>query len=142
VGIGLAATVGSVAYLAGILPAPTRVTVDHCYVTYDQSETQRSRCVGHWTRVGRATSGPVYDVPVGTDWQVLTANPDQRYEWEVTIPQSSHQHTALTVLTIAWVVPWLLQILLTTLFVLTVGLLAWTVSRLRRRTAAVDLSPP
>jgi hypothetical protein len=135
VGIGFAAALGSIACVAGVLPAPTRVTVDHCYVTYDQLERQHSRCVGHWTRVGRVASGPVYDVPVGTDWQVLTANPDEHFEWEVTIPESSRRHSALTVRTIAWVIPWPLPILLTTLIVLTVGLLTWTVGRLRRRTA-------
>ena len=132
--IGLVAAVIAMAYVAGVIPAPGRVAVDHCYVTYDRLERQQSRCVGHWSRVGLTASGPVRGTPVSTRWQVLTTDPDENYEWEVTVPETSRHHTALTVLTFAWVIPWSLQVLLTTLTVTTVGYLAWaTTSRLRRR---------
>ncbi|GAA4568174.1 hypothetical protein GCM10023176_22060 [Micromonospora coerulea] len=61
--------------------------MDHCYVTYDRLERQHSRCVGRWTRVGLATSGPVHGVPVSTQWQAITTDPDENYEWEVTFPK-------------------------------------------------------
>lgn len=48
--IGLDAAVTAMAYVAGVIPAPARVAVGHCYVTYDRLERMHSRCVGHWTR--------------------------------------------------------------------------------------------
>lgn len=135
--IWLVAAVVAMAYAAGGMPAPARVAVDHCYVTYDRLERQHSRCVGHWTRLGLTASGPVHGTPVSTRWPVLTTDPDENYEWEVSIPEASRHHTALTVLTIAWVIPWSIQVLLTTLTATTVGYLAWTTaSQLRRRAVA------
>lgn len=132
--IGLVAAVAAMAYVAGVIPAPARVAVDHCYVTYDRVERQHSRCVGSWTRVGLTVSGPVRGVPVSTQWQVLTTDPDENYEWEVSVPEASRHHTALTVLTLAWVIPWPMQVLVTTLTVTAIGYLAWaTASRVRRR---------
>jgi len=133
---GLVIAVTAMAYLAGVIPAPAQVSVDHCYVTYDQLERQHSRCVGHWTRVGLTASGPVHRVPVSTQWQALTTNPDANYEWEVAVPESSRPHNALTVLTLGWIVPWFTQVLATTLTVTTVGCLVLiTANRLRRRPA-------
>lgn len=135
--IGLVAAVVAIAYAAGVIPAPARVAVDHCYVTYNQLERQQSRCVGHWSRVGLTASGPVYGTHVSTRWQALTTDPDENYEWEVSVPETSRHHTALTVLTIAWVTPWSIQVLLTALTVTTVAYLAWTTGgRLRRRMVA------
>lgn len=135
---GLVVAVTAMAYVAGVIPAPARVTVDHCYVTYDRLERQDSRCVGHWIRAGVAASGPVHGVPVGTQWQALTTDPDENYEWEVAVPESSGSHKALTVLTLAWVVPWLIQVLLTALTVIAVGYLAWIAASRLRRPQPVD----
>ncbi|MEV6813794.1 hypothetical protein [Micromonospora sp. NPDC051296] len=136
--IGLVAAVAAVAamaYVAGVVPAPARVAVDHCYVTYDRLERQLSRCVGRWTRIGGVTgSGPVHGVPVSTQWQVLTTAPDENFEWEVSIPETSRHYTALTAPTIAWVIPWPMQVLWAIVAVTAVGyLVGTTVSRARRR---------
>ncbi|MET8908869.1 hypothetical protein [Micromonospora sp. NPDC004551] len=73
-------------------------------------------------------------MPVSTQWQVLTTDPDENYEWEVSIPETSRHHTALTLLAIAWVIPWPVQVLLTALTVTAIGYLArTTASRVRRR---------
>lgn len=61
--IGLDAAVTAMAYVAGVIPAPARVAVGHCYVTYDRLERMHSRCVGHWTRVGLAASGSLSESP-------------------------------------------------------------------------------
>lgn len=141
--IGLVAAVTTMAYVAGVIPAPAGVAVDHCYVTYDRLERQHSRCVGHWSRLGLATSGPVRGVPVSTQWQVLTTDPDENYEWEVTVPETSRHHTAFTVLGMAWIVPWPMQGLLTALTVMAVGYLTRaTARRLRRRPADSPDSRP
>jgi hypothetical protein len=139
---GLAVAVMAIAYVAGVVPAPAVVMVDHCYVTYDRLERQRSRCVGHWTRAGFDTSGTVHSVPVSTRWQALTVDPDDNYEWEVAVPESSRRHNGLTMLTHAWVVPRLIQVLLTALAATVVGCLVWiTASRLRRRRTLLSLRP-
>jgi hypothetical protein len=131
--IGISAPV--LAYVAGVVPAPASVTLDHCYVTYDQLERQHSRCIGHWSRVGIPASGSIEAMSVSTQWQVLSTDPDANYEWEVAVPESSRSHTALTVLMRAWLVPWFVQVLLSAIAATIFGCLAWVVaSRLRRRT--------
>lgn len=109
----VAVTVTAIAFAVGLMPAPARITVDNCYVTYDRLERQHSRCVAHWDRVGVDNSGPVYGVPVTTGWSALGVDPDGNYEWEVLIPESSREHDGLTFFAYGWVVPRFVQILLT-----------------------------
>lgn len=109
----VAVTVTAVAFAVGVMPAPARITVENCYVTYDRLERQHSRCLAHWDRVGFDNSGPVYGVPVATTWPGLYAKPDDDYGWEVAIPESSRRHGGVTLLGYSWVAPWIVQILLT-----------------------------
>ncbi|MFI7576029.1 hypothetical protein [Micromonospora sp. NPDC049497] len=130
---GVVLTALAIAYVAGVLPAPAGVTVDHCYVTYDRLERQHSRCVGHWTRAAFDFSGPVHDVELGTSWHAL-AGPDDNYEWEVEVPETARRHDGLTVLTHGWVVPPFAQALLTACAGAVLGGLCWmATTRLRRR---------
>jgi hypothetical protein len=133
----------ALAYVAGVMPAPARVTVDHCYVTYDRLETQHSRCVGHWSRLLHlVASGPIDAVPVDQNWQAFTVDPNADYEWEVAVPATSRSYTALTVLTYAWLVPWFVQVLLTAISVTALGGLAWLISaRLRSSVSPVKSRP-
>jgi hypothetical protein len=95
----------------GLLPGdrPT-ATVEHCYVTYDRLERQLSWCTGSWTRAGITTHGPLRGVPVGTDWQVITAEPNPDYEWEVTVPDRERHPVGVaigrTAFTSGSPVPW------------------------------------
>ncbi|MDZ5443069.1 hypothetical protein U2F26_10045 [Micromonospora sp. 4G57] len=131
------AVVAAAGYLAGLVPGDSaRATVDHCHVTYDRQEQQHSRCVGHWTRVGRVASGPVHGVQVSPRWQVLTVDPDANFEWEVDVPRSARRQVALAHQTRAYVVPGFVPVLLAVLSLVPVGFLGGTVvwRRLRPRT--------
>ncbi|WP_130336826.1 hypothetical protein [Micromonospora kangleipakensis] len=122
--------VAVVGYLAGMVPGDSvRATVDHCYVTYDRQEQRHSRCVGQWTRAGRAVSGPVHGVDVGRQWQVLTVDPDPNFEWEVTIPRSARRQAVVANQTRAYVVPAFVPVLLMLLALLAVAFLAWKTRR-------------
>ncbi|MEV6967717.1 hypothetical protein AB0M47_21680 [Hamadaea sp. NPDC051192] len=94
--VAVAAVLGAglLAMLLG-LPGVTTVTLDRCHVTYDRLERQQSRCDGHWQSLFGTAHGPVNGAFVGTDWQAVTAEPDSRYEWEVTIPESGRRQLAL-----------------------------------------------
>ncbi|MEU8263884.1 hypothetical protein AB0C02_25070 [Micromonospora sp. NPDC048999] len=95
--------VGAIGWLAGLWPGDdARATVDHCYVTYDRQEQRHSRCVGNWTRGSHGYSGPVHGVAVGESWQVLTAEPNSAYEWEVAVPAAERQPRVLADTTDAW----------------------------------------
>jgi hypothetical protein len=114
---GLAAAALVVAYFVGLIPAAATVTIDRCYVTYDQLQDQHSRCEGHWSRPGLDGSGKVQGVRVATNWPALTADPNAAGEWEA---------TGLTLLTTAWILPRAVASLTTVLAAVAVGLLAWT----------------
>lgn len=120
----LAVTAAVAGYLTGLVPGDSvRATVDHCYVTYDRQEQQHSRCVGHWTRVGRAVSGPVRGVDVSPRWQVLTTDPDANFEWEVHVPRSARRPVALAHEGSAFAVPAVVSVLLGILTLVAVGFL-------------------
>jgi hypothetical protein len=51
------------AFYGGLFPgSSSEVTIDHCYVEYSMQEVPSYSCDGHWTRIGRANSGPIYGV--------------------------------------------------------------------------------
>jgi hypothetical protein len=79
-----------------------RATVDHCYVTYDRQDQRHTRCVGHWTRVGRV-SGAIHGVEVPTSWLYVTKQPDENYEWDVQIPAELPKPRVLAYFHQAWV---------------------------------------
>jgi hypothetical protein len=114
------------AYFVGLIPAAATITVDHCYVKYDQLENQHSRCVGHWTRPGFEGSGLLQGVPVATNWPALTADPNVDLEWEVGVPDSAHEFTGLTLFAVAWILPGPVAFLTTVIAAVAVGFMAWT----------------
>ncbi|MEU2610561.1 hypothetical protein ABZ570_03075 [Micromonospora sp. NPDC007271] len=94
---------GATGWLAGWWPGDDpRATVDHCYVTYDRQEQRHSRCVGNWTRGSHGYAGPVHGVAVGESWQVLTAEPNSAYEWEVAVPDGARRLRVLADTNQAW----------------------------------------
>jgi hypothetical protein len=122
----LSAVAVVMAYFVGLIPVAATVTVDHCYVKYDQLQNQHSRCEGHWARPGIQASGMLQGVPVATNWPALTADPNVNLEWEVGVPDSAREFTGLTLFAVAWILPQPVALLTTVVAAVVVALVAWT----------------
>lgn len=142
----IAVTATVITFAVGIVPVPAHITVESCYVTYDRLERMHSRCAGQWERFGVDNSGSVYGVPVGSRWRALDG-PDDNYEWEVVIPESSRSYDGITLFRYGWVTPKYAQVLLAVaVWVVVAFLYVIVVGRLlrfaRSRLAGATEGPP
>jgi len=98
--------------VTGFLPGSSpRATVDHCYVRYGDWTPNETRCTGHWSTAWITVTGQVHGFAVGGDWRSIGPRSDDGW-YEVTVPDSARQRSAVAVPGVAVVYPvlvWLIR---------------------------------
>jgi hypothetical protein len=99
------------AFYGGLFPnSSSEVTIDHCYVKYSMQEVASYSCDGHWIRIGRADSGPIYGVDAAQYRALEEVDPtvpgsDGNGRLYLVVPKEDSQRAGIADPFVAYVIP-------------------------------------